>query len=111
MGSVAGRTVLLVDDLVASGGTLVRAADACRRAGARRVIAIATHGAFTSGAASSLSDPALDEVIITNSNASERLDAPVVTDKLSVVDAAGLIAEAVRRLHEDGSLVDLLEVP
>ena len=106
---VAGHTVLLVDDLVASGTTLVRAARACRSAGAARVIALATHGVFAAAAGDVLSDPALDRLIVTNTIAGGRIAAPAVQNKLQVLDITGLIAEAIRRLHENGSLVELVD--
>jgi ribose-phosphate pyrophosphokinase len=50
-GDIEGSTVLIIDDLVSTGGTLLRAAKAARKAGAARVIALATHGLFVQGAA------------------------------------------------------------
>lgn len=107
VGDVDGRTVLLVDDLIASGGTLARAAAACRRAGATRVIALATHAAFTPGAADALADPALDELVVTDTIAPGRISAAVVEAKLTTLSTSTFVAEAIRRLHEDGSLVAL----
>jgi ribose-phosphate pyrophosphokinase len=107
VGEVAGCTVLLVDDLIASGGTLARAAAACRKAGATRVVAMATHAAFTPGAADALADPALDELVVTDTIASGRISSPTVAAKLSVLNTSGFVAEAIRRLHENGSLVAL----
>jgi ribose-phosphate pyrophosphokinase len=111
VGDVGGRTVLLVDDLIASGTTLVRAAAACRSAGARRVIGMATHGAFSAGAGEVLAHPALDELVITNTIPPERLTDPETRRRLSVLDTSGLFAEAIRRLHGNGSLVALVEDP
>ncbi len=105
---VEGRTVLLVDDLIASGTTLMRAAEACRDAGANRIIAFATHGAFSADANGILAGAALDEIVITNT-LPVRLTSPEVLRKLGVIDISGFVAEAIRRLHEDGSLVDLNE--
>jgi ribose-phosphate pyrophosphokinase len=109
VGDVGGRTVLLVDDLIASGTTLVRAAAACRSAGARRVIGMATHGAFSAGAGEALAHPALDELVITDTIPPERLTDPETRRRLSVLDTSGLFAEAIRRLHGNGSLVALVE--
>ncbi len=109
VGEVQGHTVILVDDLVASGTTLMRAAEACREAGAKRTIAMATHGAFSADADGVLAGDALDEIVITNSISPPRVSAAEVRRKLSVLDVSGLVAEAIRRLHDDGSLVDLNE--
>lgn len=109
VGDVSDRVVILVDDLISSGGTLKRAATACREAGARSVHAAATHGVFAGGADENLRDGTLDQVVITDSvsGARERLDA--AREKLRVVDVAPLLAEAIRRMHENDSLVELLE--
>jgi hypothetical protein len=60
VGHVAGRTALFVDDLISTGGTLLRAARAAGKAGARRVLALVTHGLFMPGAAAVLGDAAAD---------------------------------------------------
>jgi ribose-phosphate pyrophosphokinase len=111
VGDTRGRTAVLVDDLVSTGGTLVRAARACRAQGARRVMALATHGLFGAGAADTLADPALDGVVVTDSAAPFRLPEGPARDKLTVLDAAPLLAEAILRMHRGGSLVELLEEP
>jgi ribose-phosphate pyrophosphokinase len=63
VGDVAGRTALIVDDLISTGGTLLRAARAARKGGARRVLALVTHGLFMPGAVDVLADPAIDRLI------------------------------------------------
>ena len=96
-GEVEGMTVLLIDDLIASGQTLRQAAQALRQVGAREVIGCATHGLFTGQAAEALADPALSRVLVTDSVPGFRLapDAPV-RGKLQVVPVLGLFAQAVR---------------
>ena len=95
-GEVEGRTVLLLDDIVATGHTLVRAAAALKRAGARRVVGVAAHGLFTEGAEQVLADPVLDALVVTDSVPLFRLPAggPVAA-KLQVVSAAPLLARAL----------------
>ncbi|MEO1765975.1 ribose-phosphate diphosphokinase [Thiobacter aerophilum] len=109
VGDVAGRTALIADDLVASGDTLARAARACRAHGARRILAAATHGVFSPSAAESLAEPALERLIITDSVWPPRSLPPAVATKLTVLEIAPLLAEAIRRLHVGGSLAALLE--
>jgi ribose-phosphate pyrophosphokinase len=108
VGDVDGRTVLLVDDLIASGGTLVRAAQACLARGARRVIGLATHGAFAPQAGEVLAHEALEGLVITDTVDPDRLEHGTARAKLTVLPTAPLVAEAVRRLHTGGSLVELL---
>ncbi|WP_291684511.1 phosphoribosyltransferase family protein, partial [Bradyrhizobium sp.] len=108
VGDVAGATCVIVDDLISTGGTLVRAARAARGRGARRVFACVAHGLFMPGAETALADPAIDRIIATDAVPAFRLPAGPVRDKLDIVPAAPLLAEAIRRLHEDKPLTDLL---
>lgn len=110
-GDVSGRVALILDDLVASGTTLARAARACRAQGARRVLAAVTHGLFGAGAAGALAEPALERLIITDSIWPPRPLPPDVAAKLTVLGIAPLLAEAIRRLATGGSLTALLEPP
>ncbi len=109
IGDVENRTAIIFDDLISTGGTMVRAARACRDRGAVRIHAAATHGVFTTGADDALDDDALDTIIITNALQPVRLESPRVLPKLITLDAAPLIAEAIRRLHEGNSLTELTE--
>jgi ribose-phosphate pyrophosphokinase len=99
-GEVGGMTVLAVDDLIATGETLRRAAVALRHAGAREVIAVAAHGLFVTPAAQTLADPNIASVAITDSVPPFRLpgSGPVAA-KLRVVSAAPLLAHAIRASH------------
>lgn len=108
-GEVGGRTAILLDDLIATGTTLARAAAACRARGAARVVAAATHGLFTGEANARLADPALDEIVTTDTIPPFRLTDPAARRKLVTLEVAPLFAAAARRLHEGGSIVELLE--
>jgi len=107
IGDVAGRTALIIDDLISTGGTLLRAAQAARKAGARRVMALVTHGLFMPGAADVLGDPAIDKLIITDSVPPFRLGPQAAWDKIEILPLAPLLAEAIGRLHDGRSLADL----
>lgn len=109
IGNVAGRTAIVIDDLISSGTTLARAAESCRSHGATSVYAAATHGVFNTDTSRILSTPALEKVVITDCIPPFRLNAEFVRDKLIVLDATKLLAEAIRRLHTGTSIVELLE--
>jgi ribose-phosphate pyrophosphokinase len=111
VGDVTGRVALIVDDLIATGGTILRAARACRAAGARVVHAVGTHGLFVGHASKILfGEPALEQIVVTNSVPPFRLGRDRLPDQLVVLDVAPLFAEAIRRIHTGGSIVELLEV-
>lgn len=107
-GDVAGRTAVIVDDIVSTGATLLHAARLARQAGAVRVVALVTHGLFTPGAAEVIADPAIDRVAVTDTVAPFRLGNVACRDKIDTVPAAPLLAEAVRRLHANEALTDHL---
>src|SRR3954454_18083021 len=96
LGDVAGRDAVLVDDFVASGGTLVEAAERLVERGARSVIAAATHGLFSGDAAAKLAASPIQRVIVTDSVENHP---NTLGDKLQLVSVPGLFAEAIKRIH------------
>jgi ribose-phosphate pyrophosphokinase len=109
IGDVAGKAAIIIDDLISSGTTLVRAAKACRARGATAVYGAATHGVFGGKAAEILADAALDGFVVTNTIPPFRLASSAAHRKVTVLDASPLFAEAIRRSHAGGSIVELLQ--
>jgi len=109
VGDVADRTVLLIDDMICGGTTLARAAETCHKAGAREVVAAAAHGAFVPEASRMLAEAPLDRIVVLDHIPPFAIDQALVETKLTVLEASGLVAEAVRRMHEGRSLVEMLE--
>ncbi len=109
VGEVSGRHVLLFDDLISSGQTLLRAARACHQQGALSVWALAAHGLFNADASVVLSDPMIERVFVTDSVQLRVTPGSALANKLEIVSAAGLLAEAIRRCHEGGSIVELMQ--
>ena len=109
VGDVAGATALIVDDLISTGGTLLRAARAARKAGAARVMALVTHGLFMQGADEVLADPR------DRSSGRQRRGAAISIRRCREARKARdhrrrprCLAETIRRLHEGEALSDLL---
>ena len=107
-GDVPGADVFIVDDMISSGGTMLRAAKACRERGARHVYALATHGLFSEGSKELFARPEFDKVIVSDSVAPFTLGADDFCSKLEVVSCASLIGDAIHRLHTGGSINRLL---
>lgn len=105
IGDVRGCAAVIVDDLIDTAGTMVRAAQAVMEAGAVRVMAAATHGVLSGPAMERLASSALDSLIITDTIAPtpEVLAEP----RIQVVTVAELMAEAIRRIHEEASISSL----
>jgi ribose-phosphate pyrophosphokinase len=108
IGDVAGKVAVIIDDLISTGTTLARAAEACRARGATKVFAAASHGLFVRDAATVLKQSAIDKVVVTDTVPPFRLPPEIVRSKLVVASVAPLFAEAIKRMHAGGSLVDLL---
>jgi ribose-phosphate pyrophosphokinase len=95
VGDLRGRVAILVDDLIASGRTLERAAGACLRNGATRVLAAAAHGLFC-GDASVLASGAIERIVVTDTVPATHLPANLAA-RVQYVPVAGLFAEAISR--------------
>jgi ribose-phosphate pyrophosphokinase len=108
VGEVRGATAIILDDLISTGGTLARAARACKAQGAARVFAAATHGLFMGGARELMAEPAIEKIVVTDCVPPFRLQPRSIETKLQILEIAPLLAEAIRRIHTGGSLVDLL---
>lgn len=109
-GEVAGKAVFLVDDMIGTGGTMLRAARACREHGAAAVHAVATHGLFGKGSEALFVDEAIERVVVTDSVEAAARTAAEQQGRLEVLSCAPLIAEAIRRLRGEGSISDLLGI-
>jgi ribose-phosphate pyrophosphokinase len=108
VGDIKGKAAIIIDDMISTGGTISRTAHACRSQGAQSVHAAAAHGIFVGKADQVVADPALDSLVVTNTLPPFRLDPELVRSRLTVLDVAPLFADAIRRIHNGGSIVDLL---
>ncbi len=106
VGKVDGRVCLLVDDMIDTGGTIVKAAEALKANGATRVIVAATHAIFSDPAAQRLQSEAIDQVVVTDT-------VPIPEAKrfpnLTILPIAPLLARAIHEVFEDGSVTSMFD--
>jgi len=100
---VEGKICLMIDDILDTAGTLVSAADALKRSGAKSVITCATHGLFSDPALERLKDAPIDKIIVTNSTPLVEAKA-ALGDRLEVLSIASLLASAIVEIGTRGSV-------
>ncbi|HET9944979.1 MAG TPA: ribose-phosphate diphosphokinase [Actinomycetes bacterium] len=106
VGEVAGKTCILQDDMIDTGGTITKAADALFEAGAADVIVAATHAVLSEPAVDRLKNSRISEVVVTDTlpiSEEQRFD------KLTVLSIAPLIARGIREVFDDGSVTSLFD--
>jgi ribose-phosphate pyrophosphokinase len=106
VGAVEGRICVLVDDMIDTGGTITKAADALFAAGAAGVVIVATHAILSGPAVDRLKNCSATEVIVTDTLP---IPADREFDKLTVLSIAPLISKAIREVFEDGSVTSLFD--
>ena len=106
VGEVRGRVCVLVDDMIDTGGTIVKATEALMADGAAAVIIAATHAILSDPAVDRLKNSSADEVIVTNTLP---IPADRRFDKLTVLSIAPLVSRAIREVFEDGSVTSLFD--
>ncbi len=106
MGEVSGRTVLMVDDMISTGGTICEAAKLVIRHGAKRVLAACTHPVLVGLAMERLADAPIDRIIVTDTiPCGPRCEA--ISHKLTELSIAELLGEAIHRIHHHQSVSKL----
>lgn len=101
VGDVEGRDVIIIDDLIDTGGTIVNATREMRKKGALRLYAAATHGVLSGPAIQRLQESEFEQVFITNTIP---LPEEKRIPKIRVLSVAPLLAEAIRSIHEETSV-------
>src|SRR6202000_924582 len=103
VGDVKGKTAVLVDDMIATAGTLCAAAQTVIDEGAARVISCATHGVFSGNAYERLADSAIERIVVTDPLPLR----PGAPDTLPVLPTAGPFADSIRRIFTDDSVSEI----
>jgi ribose-phosphate pyrophosphokinase len=106
VGDVAGKTCVVIDDMIDTAGTITKAVDALFEGGAAEVIVAATHAVLSGPAVERLKNSRVSEVVVTNT-------LPIAEesrfDKLTVLSIAPLLGRAIREVFEDGSVTSLFD--
>ncbi|MCM8831139.1 MAG: ribose-phosphate pyrophosphokinase [Candidatus Omnitrophica bacterium] len=106
LGEIKGKNVILVDDIISTGSSLVEAAKALREAGAEKIYAAVTHGVLSDNAVEKLENSFIDLLVITNSI---NLPKEKQSKKIEVVSVGKLFAEAIKRIHFEKSISVLFD--
>jgi len=104
IGKVAGRNVIICDDMVDTAGTLVNTVMALKKHRARRIFSCATHGVLSGPAMERLAKAPLEEMILTNT---ARIADSKMLPNMKILSVAGLLAKAIRSIHEETSVSNL----
>ncbi|MCB0318930.1 MAG: ribose-phosphate diphosphokinase, partial [Bdellovibrionales bacterium] len=104
IGNVAGKSCIIVDDMVDTGGTLIKAGEALIAEGAKQVSAVCTHPVMSSNAAERLNQSIFQEVIVTDTIPISQIHHG---KKIKVLSVAPIFAEAIRRIHNEDSVSSL----
>jgi len=105
IGAVKGRTCILQDDIIDTGGTITKAAVALLNNGAERVIACAVHGVLSEPAMERVDASPIEKLVVTNTIPQK--EHHVKSDKLVVLSVARLLGQAIRSIHEESSVSSL----
>lgn len=104
VGEVEGRITLIIDDMIDTAGTLVKAAEALKRNGAEAVLASATHALFSGSALERIEASPLKEVVVTNTT---QIGLAKESTKIRCLSVANLLAQAIKSIHEETSVSKL----
>jgi ribose-phosphate pyrophosphokinase len=107
LGEVDGSDALIVDDLTATGGSLIEAAAAIKKAGARNIYAAVTHGILSGNAIENVQKSEIKKLLITDTIP---LDDSKKVSKISVLSVASLLADAIKRIHNEESVSSLFDM-
>jgi ribose-phosphate pyrophosphokinase len=105
IGDIEGRNCVIMDDMIDTAGTLVKAAEVLKERGAKRVYAYCTHPVFSGSAIERITKSQLDEVVITNTIPLN--DSALACKKIRQLSVAFLFAETIRRISDGESVTSL----
>jgi ribose-phosphate pyrophosphokinase len=101
---VEGRNLLIIDDMIDTGTTLIRAAERLKESGARDIYACATHAVLSGDALDRLEKSPISKIVVTDTFPARRR-----SSRMTILSIAGLFAEAIQRIHRSESISSLFE--
>ena len=107
IGDVNGKNVFLVDDLVDTAGTLVNGTKILKEKGAKNIYVACTHAILSGNSIKKIQDSPIDKIFFTDSLI---IDDSKLIDKIEILSASGLLADAIQRIHEERSISDLFPI-
>lgn len=106
IGNVKNKNIIIVDDMIDTAGTLVKAAEALKKSGAADIYAAAAHGIFAGSAYEKIEKSSVKEVVVTNSISDNKSQ----SKKIKVLSVGKLLADAILRIHDEKSVSELFEL-
>jgi ribose-phosphate pyrophosphokinase len=106
IGDVKGKDVLIPDDMIATGGTLVQAAKFLKAKGANKIFACMTHGLFSGTAVEKIANSPIEEIVVTDTIPQDERKG---MKKLTVLSVSELFGESIKRIHEEKTISQLFK--
>lgn len=107
VGEVSGKTAIIIDDMISTGGTLIEAAEQLRERGATAVFAAAVHGVFADGALTQIAESRIERLWVTDTLLINPEQA--IEGRIAILSVAPLLAQAIQRIHKDLSVSSLFD--
>ncbi|MBT3273867.1 MAG: ribose-phosphate diphosphokinase [Spirochaetales bacterium] len=104
IGEVEGKNAVIVDDFVISAGTLTKIAVKLKERGAKRLIALVTHGVFTEGSMERIEESPIEKLVITDTVEGQPVP---LSERIEIISVAAYFAEAIRRIHYKLSISEM----
>ncbi|GAB4466323.1 MAG: ribose-phosphate diphosphokinase [Armatimonadaceae bacterium] len=108
IGDVVGKTCIMVDDMIDTGGSIVHGAEALMKRGAKEIYACCTHPVLSTSAVDKIAHSPIKELVVTDT-IPMRHALPVPNVEVTVLSVAPLLADAIRRIHSDDSVSELFD--
>jgi ribose-phosphate pyrophosphokinase len=107
IGDVDGKNVVIFDDIISTGGTLIKAARALKDRGAQKIMACVTHAVFSEDVYEKLNRSDISRLAVTDTIYRDPVELAARTDRVEILSVARILGEAIHRIHQEESLSSL----